>query len=136
MTERQPPSVVCDEEITPFVYDRAKRLDNTLARLTLSEVVFEDHQARGELFALRIQDPDNPDPSSGPTIVLDRQFLKGMNRVAFTLYKDLVDEGEQALATNLLSQDDHRRDRYGVTRWPEDAVSSEIRTSLSSDRNR
>ena len=130
------PTSVGEQEISPIVYDRAKKLEEALTRTTIAHAVFDRHKAQGEIFAVRANDPDNTDPPGVPSLILDKQFLKGMGRVAFTLYKDLVDEGEQALATDLLSQDDHRRERYGVTSVSETPVFEPNRTSLSSERNR
>jgi hypothetical protein len=135
MEERRAGSVVA-EELTPFVYDRAQRLDETLARITISEVVVEDCRSRGEVFGVHSHDPDNTDPRDVPTIILDEQFLRGMRRVAFTLYLDLLADGESELAHELVADDDARRVRYGVTRPPRTPVRERTCTARSSEPHR
>jgi hypothetical protein len=97
--------------LSEHTYHRAKQLENVLVRTTIATASVAEYQARGERLAIR----PYVTPAEEPVmLVIDEQFIHGMHKVAFNLYEDLRNESQEALADDLLLQDDARRERYGL----------------------
>ena len=92
--------------LSDYVIQRASRLDHALERLHLSEGVLKTQEETGNEVALTWISPDatgQTEPEKG-RMIFDADLIRGMKKVATTLYSDLRDEGEIDLARDIVEQ--------------------------------
>lgn len=94
-------------EVSDYVYDRAKRLEDVMTRLRHCEVIFDHCKQEQSIPAVQWKPIDNP--LEERRVVLTRPFLDGMAKVVVALYSDLRDAGEEVLAADIFDQDRNAR---------------------------
>ena len=97
------------DDLSEFALQRAQRLEGVLGRIRQSDVVELKKPTSEYVATVKWTTPEGVKS----TVTLTDVFVRGLSKVAVTLYKDLKTEGEEVLAADLVDQ--HRAELCGLT---------------------
>lgn len=118
--------------------DRIKHFAQILELIAIVEAHLQDQPVQDKRWGIYSSSIVLEDTISvaDALVILDTQFVRGMKRVAFTLYRELVADGHHELVRNLLAEDDVRRVDYGLVSAGTSPDSGSISTSQYAQGNR
>lgn len=96
------------DEITPYQYNRARRLEHVLSRIDQSQQVYDQFMPQGYRPSIVWIDSEGKHKQE-----ISTQLIQAMRGIAVTLYADLKAEGEQVLAEDLVDQHRPPKDEGG-----------------------